>query len=124
MRSLDLRRAIVDAYTSGRSGSYSQTAALFGVGRATVGRILRRYRETGDVRAGKVGGHRPRAVPHDWLLERLKVDPDARLIDHMEALKSEFGVKVSMTAMWKSVRRLGFSHKKKSRRRVSATVKT
>ena len=29
MRSLDLRRAIVEAYTTGRSGSYSETAALF-----------------------------------------------------------------------------------------------
>ncbi|MEM6559945.1 MAG: helix-turn-helix domain-containing protein, partial [Myxococcota bacterium] len=64
-----MRRAIVEAYTSGRSGSYSQTAALFGVGRATVGRILRRFRETGDVKPGKLGGHRPRAVPDDWLLE-------------------------------------------------------
>jgi transposase len=47
--SLDLRRRLVDAYLLKKSGTYKQTAALFGVGEATLSRNLRRYRETGDV---------------------------------------------------------------------------
>ena len=46
---MDVRRRVVDAYLSGRSGTYEETAALFGVGRATVSRLLWRKRETGDV---------------------------------------------------------------------------
>jgi transposase len=42
MIGIELRKRIVEAYYSGRSGTYEQTAELFGVGRATVGRLLRR----------------------------------------------------------------------------------
>ncbi|MBW2733654.1 MAG: helix-turn-helix domain-containing protein, partial [Deltaproteobacteria bacterium] len=51
MISIELRRSLVEAYNSGLSGTYTETATLFRVGRATVSRLLRRYRETGDVKA-------------------------------------------------------------------------
>src|SRR2546427_3988117 len=47
--SLDLRRRIVEAYHSGRTATYEATASMFDVGVATVNRLLRRQRETGDV---------------------------------------------------------------------------
>ena len=47
--SLDLRRRIVDAYRNGLTETYEATAEMFGVGMATVSRLLRRKRETGDV---------------------------------------------------------------------------
>jgi transposase len=50
MISVELRQRIVDAYTRGLSGTYEQTAELFGVGRATVNRILALLRRTGGVR--------------------------------------------------------------------------
>jgi transposase len=47
--SLDLRRRIVAAYLSANSGTHRQTAMIFGVGEATVSRLLRLHRETGDL---------------------------------------------------------------------------
>ncbi len=56
--SLDLRRRIVKAYETGKTATYEATAEMFGVGRATVNRLLRRKRETGDVVAKPRGGIR------------------------------------------------------------------
>ncbi|MBW2734075.1 MAG: helix-turn-helix domain-containing protein, partial [Deltaproteobacteria bacterium] len=67
MTSIELRRRIVKAYRSGLSGTYTETATLFGVGRATVSRLLRRNRETGDVKALPMGGNYERQVDLDWL---------------------------------------------------------
>ena len=47
--SVDLKRRLVEAYASGRTRTYEETAEMFGVGRATVDRALRRKRETGDL---------------------------------------------------------------------------
>ena len=47
--SLDLRRRVVRAYHEGLTATYEATAELFGIGRATVSRLLRLERETGDV---------------------------------------------------------------------------
>jgi transposase len=110
--SIDLRRRLVQAYVSEKSGTYAETAALFGVGPATVSRQLRRYRETGDVQYRPKGGNNPRRVDLAWLREHLQAQPDARLVDRVAAWQQHSGKKVSITAMWKAVRACGWSHKK------------
>lgn len=67
MIGLELRKRIVEAYDSGLSGTYEETAELFGVGRATVSRLLRRHRETGDVQPLPIGGNYPRQIDLGWL---------------------------------------------------------
>ena len=111
--SVDLRRRLVAAYRSKKSGTYAATAALFGVGEATVSRTLRRHRETGDVIYKPKGGNNPRRVDLDWLRGHLAKDPDARLIDRIEAWKEHSGKPISLGAMWLAVRACGWTHKKK-----------
>ena len=111
--SVDLRRQLVAAYRSKKSGTYAATAALFGVGEATVSRTLRRHRETGDVIYKPKGGNNPRRVDLDWLRGHLAKDPDARLIDRIEAWKEHSGKPISLGAMWLAVRACGWTHKKK-----------
>ena len=111
--SVDLRRRLVEAYRSKKSGTYAATAALFGVGEATVSRNLRRYRETGDVAYKPKGGNNPRRVDLEWLRGHLAREPDARLIDRIEAWKEHSGKPVSLGAMWLAVRACGWTHKKK-----------
>ena len=82
----DLKRRIVDAYLSGRSGNYVQTAEMFGVGEATVSRLLRRYRETGDVQNKPKGGNNPRKVDLDWLRAHADAFPDATLEERVQEL--------------------------------------
>jgi transposase len=109
--SIDLRRRIVAAYTAKRSGTYEETADLFDVGEATVSRLLRRQRETGDVVPKKKGGNNPRRVDLVWLKKHLESERDARLIDRVEAWEKESGKRVSINAMWKAVRACGWTHK-------------
>lgn len=111
--SLDLRRRIVAAYTAKNSGTYEKTAELFDVGEATVSRLLRRHRDTGDVVPKKRGGNNPRRVDLVWLKKHLEAAPDARLVDRIEAWEKESGRRVSINAMWKAVRACGWTHKKR-----------
>ncbi len=111
--SLDLRRRVVEAYRSQKSGTYEQTAGLFGIGEATVGRLLRRFRETGDVLYKPKGGNNPRRVDLDWLRKELFTHPDARLIDRVDAWERQSGRRVGVTAMWMAVHDCGWTHKKR-----------
>lgn len=111
--SLDLRRRLVQAYRSGKSGTYKQTAELFGVGEATVSRLLRRQRETDDVQYKPRGGNNPRRVDLVWLRQHCESYPDARLVDRIEAWQKHGGERVSYGAMWFAVRAIGWSHKKR-----------
>lgn len=112
----ELRKRIVEAYASGLSGTYEETAALFGVGRASVSRLLRRFRETGAVEALPVGGNNPRKVDLEWLLEHAKAHPDARLIDRIEAWEAFSGRRVASSTMSKAMRSIDWSFKKNSSR--------
>jgi transposase len=109
MIGIELRRRIVEAY------SYTKTAALFGVGRATVSRLLRRQRETGDVQALAVGGNNPRRVDLDWLQKHAEEKPDARLVDRIESWEKESGQRVDSSTMSKAMRAVGWTHKKRHR---------
>lgn len=124
MVGIELRWRIVEAYNSGLSGSYEATAELFGVGRATVNRLLRRYRETGDVKALPVGGNNPRRVDLDWLREHAAKEPNARLVDRIDAWERASGRRVSSSAMSKAMRAIGWTHKKRPPSPTSSSEKT
>lgn len=123
MIGIELRKRIVEAYTSGISGSYEKTAELFGVGRATVSRLLRRQRETGDVKPLPVGGNYPRQVDLDWLREHAKKEPDARLVDRVAAWEAVSGRRVPTSTMSNAMRAIGWTHKKRLPSRTSETEK-
>jgi len=111
--SIDLRRRLVAAYKAGRSGTYDVTAALFGVGRATVSRTLRRHRESGDVKYKPKGGNNPRRVDLDWLRKECVARPDDRIVDRMRAWEQHSGRYASYGAMWAAIHVIGWSFKKK-----------
>ena len=113
--SLDLRRRIADAYLNGRTPTYEATAVMFEVGTATVNRILRRKRETGDVAPKPKGGNNPRRVDLEWLKTHACEHPDARIIDRIAAWKQHSGEDVSLGAMWSALHVIGWTHKKRRR---------
>src|SRR2546422_1411389 len=122
--SLDLRRRIVEAYHSGRTATYEATASMFDVGVATVNRLLRRKRETGDVMPKPRGGNNPRRVDLDWLRGHARAHPDARIIDRIAAWKQHTGGHVSVGAMWSALHAIEWTHKKRRRSRANAIVPT
>ena len=113
--SLDLRRRVVAAYLSGRSGTYAATSAMFGIGEATVSRLLRRYRETGDVEKLPRGGNNPRRIDLGWLKSHAEAHPDARLQDRADAWEAQSGVRLHIATVSDAMRAIGWTHKKKRR---------
>jgi putative transposase len=88
-------------------------ASRFGVAVSSVVKWSQRYRMTGSVAPGKMGGHRKRALdPHRaFIMERLGHTPHLTL----HGLKNELaarGVKVSHNAVWLFLRREGLRFKK------------
>ncbi len=107
----DLRERVVAAVLAG--GSCRAVAARFGVAVSSVVKVSQRYRVTGSVSPGKMGGHRKRLLdPHrGFIAERLKETPHLTL----HALKDELaarGVIVSHNAVWQFLRREGLRFKK------------
>lgn len=109
----DLRERVVAAVVGGES---SRTAASrFGVAVSSVVKWSQRYRATGSVSPGKMGGHRkPLLEQHRaFLLARLGQTPHLTL----HALKDELaarGINVSHNAVWRFLRREGLRFKKNS----------
>ena len=110
--SIELRRKVVEAYESGRTGNYDETADIFGIGVASVSRWLRKFRETGDVCPRSRKGNNPRKVDLDWLNTHAESYPDARIIDRVEAWAEHSGIRVRIETMRQSLHSIGWSFKK------------
>ena len=63
--SMDLRERVVAAVEQ-EGLSRRQAAARYGVGVSTAILLVRRFRETGSVAPGKMGGHRPKKLSGPW----------------------------------------------------------
>ena len=118
--SLDLRRRAAAYCLKHGSG---KTAEAFSIGRATAVRWAAKFRATGDVAIGKVGGHRrPVLETHeDWLRTRLASESHISL-RQLQAELADRGIIVSYFAVWSTVHRLGLSFKKKPSRRRGRTA--
>ena len=109
--STDLRERAVKAVESGES--CHAVAARFDVAVSSVVKWRQRYRATGSVAPGKMGGHRkPVLEPHRaFIVERISQMPHLTLHGLKDELAAR-GVKVSHHAVWTFLRREGLSFKK------------
>jgi putative transposase len=107
----DLRKRVVAAVTGGES--CRSVAARFGVSVSSVVKWSQRYRATGSVAPGKMGGHRKRTLePHRaFIKERISQTPHLTLHGLKDELAAR-GVKVSHNAVWLFLRREGLRFKK------------
>lgn len=110
----DLRGRILNAVDR-HEGSRRQLAARFSVNVSTITRLLRLRRETGSSQPRPHGVGVAPALDRDGL-ERLRAlveeDPDATL----EVLKQRLGLSGSIMLVWRALKRLGITVKKKSPR--------
>lgn len=113
--SIDLRQRIVEAYLAGE-GTYAEIAARFGVGEATVSRMLRRERERGDLKPKAWAGGPTPTISDDELSELRELvaaTPDGTLDDFCDGWEKLKGVRVSRATMGRTVRRAGLTRKRK-----------
>ena len=114
--SMDLRERVVGAVEEAGL-SRRQAAARFGVSVSTAINWLRRYRETGSVAPGQMGGHRPKKIVgahRDWLVARCS-GGDFTLRGLQDEL-AERGLKVDYRTVWNFVHAEKLSFKKNARR--------
>ena len=108
----DLRERAVAAVIGGES--CRSAASRFGVAVSSVVKWSQRYRATGSVAPGKMGGHRKRVLePHRrFIMERIRQTPHLTLHGLKDELAAR-GVIVSHNAVWMFLRREGLRFKKK-----------
>ena len=120
--SRDLRERVVAAVEED-GVSRRKAAAHFAVGISTVINWVRRFRETGSVLPGKMGGHRPKAIAGQhgtWLLLRIK-EKDFTLRGLVVEL-AERGLKVDYRTVWNFVHAEKLSFKKnRARQRTGSS---
>lgn len=109
--SMDLRERAIERVQSGETTR--SVAESLGIAPSSVTKWWQRYRETGSVAPGQMGGHKPRILSgpnRDWLLERVQSDFTLWGLVHDLA---ERGVKVDYHSVWTFVHDEGLSFKKK-----------
>ena len=121
--SLDLREKILRAYDEHR-GSQRALAALFGVSRAFVEKLIQRRRTTGLIAPSPhAGGRKPRCDHAALALVRqaLQEQTDATLAALCARLGQRRGLWVSLSTMSRLLTRLGLPRKKSRSTRRSGT---
>lgn len=111
--SLDLRQKIIDTYEN-EPISQRQIAARFRVAQSVVTRLLKQYRETGQL-SPKPRPGRPRALNAEQVqVVKALVDttPDITLGELCQALEKQAGVTVSESTMCREMKRLNLTSKK------------
>ena len=128
--SMDLRERVVSAVVSGGLSCH-QAAARFGVGVSTAIDWVARFRETGSVAPGQMGGHKPKTVRDEhavWLRHRIQ-EGEFTLRGLVAELAAR-GLKASYATVWNFVHAERLSFKKNrarqrtgsSRRRPTASA--
>ena len=114
---LDLRERVLRARGLGRSAQ--EVAQQFSLSKRSVERYWRRYQDTGQATARRMGGHRrSRLAAHDVTLRAwFAAQPDLTLGELQQRCRHELQVRLGVTALWHRLERLGLSYKKNAARR-------
>jgi transposase len=119
--STDLKERLVRAVANGQP--MREAARRFGVAVTTVKRAVVQQRETGSLTRKPIPGC-PRRIGKDQevlLLARLQAAPDATVLEHCAWWAEQSGQELSEATMWRAIRRLGWTYKKKHWQPASAT---
>ena len=111
--SMDLRERAVRAVEI-EGLSRRATAARFSLAVSTVIKWVRRVRETGSARPGRMGGHKPKKIAgadRAWLLARCR-ERDFTLRGLVAEL-GERGLKVDYRSVWEFVHGEALTYKKR-----------
>jgi len=111
--SMDLRQRVVQAVEE-EGMSRRQAAARFGVGIKTAIDWVRRFRATGSVAPGQMGGHKPKKLSgawRDWLLQRCGSGDFT--VRGLVLELAERGLRVDYRSVWEFVHAEHLSHKKR-----------
>ena len=114
--SLDLRQRIVNAYEQGQ-GSIAEVANQFSVSTYFVKKMLRQWRETGDLAPLPHGGGKPPSLTTEQLLllkRKVRLQSDISLADLQQLLEQQQSVTVHLSTISRALAKLGLPRKKRA----------
>ncbi len=114
----DLRDRVLAAYDRGMKTK--QIADVFQVSRAWARRVKQRRRETGETRPRPMGGATVIKIDPVQLADLVRQKPDATI----KELHGMLGIDCVESAVFKALKRLGLSFKKKRSTQRSRIVRT
>jgi putative transposase len=109
----DLRERVVKAVAQ-EGMSRREVARRFGIGASTVINWMQRWRDTGHIEPGQMGGRRPKKIIgtwRTWLLERCR--DRAFTLRGLVGELAELGLKVDYRVVWAFVHAENLTHKKR-----------
>lgn len=112
--SLDLRQRIVSAYQRGE-GSIAEVAEQFSVSPAFVNKMLRQWRDTGDLAPLPHGGGKPPSLSKrqlQLLKRNVQQQGDPSLAELQQMLSEQEQVNVHLSTISRALARLGLPRKK------------
>lgn len=125
---LDFRLKMIQVYEKEKL-SYRQLAQRFDVALSFIIKLLKQYRETGDVSPRTPPGRTPKvtAEHEQFVFDLVKKDPCVTLVEIQTALEMHFDLRLSTSTISRILQRLKLTRKKKSRyptRKASEEVQT
>jgi len=120
--SVDLRERVVAAVEEAGL-SRRQAAARFGVSYSAAIDWVKRHRQTGNLKPGQIGGHKPKKISgahRDWLVQRCR-EKDFTLRGLVAELAGR-GLKVDYRSVWEFVHAEKLSYKKRRSSPASGRV--
>jgi transposase len=119
--STDLKERLVRAVADGQP--MRAAARRFGVAVTTVKRAVVQERVTGSLERKPIPGCPRRIGPQQEaaLRARLEAAPDATVLEHGAWWAEHYGQHLSEATMWRAIRRLGWTHKKRHWQPASVT---
>src|SRR5690349_3044686 len=119
--STDLKERLVRAVAAGQP--MREAARRFNVCVNTVKRAVVQERETGSLERRPIPGCPRRIGPEQEaeLRARLEAAPDATVLEHCAWWAEQYGQQLSEATMWRAIRRLGWTHKKRRWQPANAT---
>ena len=114
--SVDLRERVVAAVVE-KGWKQARAAEVFGVSEGSVSRYLARHRAGESLAALSASGgpaKKLRLPEHvQALREHLESEPDMELAERCEALENNEGIYLSVPTLWRELRALGWTRKKR-----------
>lgn len=114
--SVDLRERIVGYVEEGHSAR--SAGVVFGVSASTAVRLAAAQRRDGNIapkRQGRAPGTVGKLAVHlDFLIERVRSEPDITLRELADALSEARGVEVQLSSIHRALIRAGYSYKKRA----------
>jgi transposase len=119
--STDLKERLVRAVAEGQP--MREAARRFNVCVNTVKRAVVQARETGSLERKPIPGYPRRIGPQleAALRARVEAEPNATVLEHCAWWAEHYGQQLSEATMWRAIRRLGWTHKKKHWQPASVT---